>query len=123
MQPQGTGLLNAAYFAALTAEINSIDVCAELQAFINEIMATLQAEITAIEAQIAALLPLIVLPTSLEAVIAWIAAFAGPVILAYENYVAQLAAALAQITALVAAIEAAAARIENCAVTVAAIIH
>lgn len=113
-----SAVLNASYFAELTAEINSIDVCADLQAVVSRIMAELQAQISAIESQIAALLPLITLPTNLGEVIAWIGKFATPLIAAYEKYLAQLQAALAQVSALVQAIEGAASRIVNCAVTI-----
>jgi hypothetical protein len=118
MQPQGTSLVNAEYFAQLTADINAINGCAELQLLVNAAMATLQAEITAIEAQIASLLPLITLPTNLASVISWIAAFATPMIKPYLNYIAQLEQTLAQIAALASAIEAAAARIEHCTITI-----
>lgn len=118
MQPQGTALVNTAYFNSLTAQINAIDTCAALQAVVNTVMATLQAEIAAIEEQIASLLPLITLPTDLGSVIAWITKLAGPYIAAYENYIAQLAATVAAITALATAIENAASRLTHCTITI-----
>jgi hypothetical protein len=122
MLPARSGPLNPAYFADLTAQINSIDVCADLQAIVNIIMADIQAAIASIEAQIAALIPIIVIPTDLGEVISWIGSFIAPLIIAYETYVAQLAAMLAQVAALVSAIENAAARLVNCAVTIAKIV-
>lgn len=118
MQPQGTGLVNTAYFDSLTAQINGINLCADLQAVVNEVMETLQAQVNAIEAQIAALLPLITLPTDLASIITWIGHLAAPYIEAYNNFIAQLAQVLAKIAALVTAIENAAARITHCSITV-----
>jgi hypothetical protein len=123
MQPQGTALVNTAYFTQLTADINAVNGCADLQLLVNLAMATLQAEITAIEAQIASLLPLITMPTDLGSVISWITNFATPLIKPYANYIAQLEQTLAAITALVAAIEKAAARLVNCHITVPGIVH
>ncbi len=118
MQPQGASLVNAAYFEQLTADVNAIDGCAALQALVNAAMGTLQAEVTAIEGQIASLLPLITLPTNLGQVISWIAAFATPLVKPYENYITQLAQTTAAIAQLTQAIEAAAKRLEHCTITV-----
>ena len=122
MQPQGSSLVNAAYFEQLTADVNAIDGCAALQAIVNAAMATLQAEVTAIETQIASLLPLITLPTNLGQVITWIANFATPLIKPYLNYIQQLEQTLAAIAQLTQAIEAAAKRLEHCSITVPAIV-
>ena len=118
MQPQGTSLLNTAWIDELTNDINQIDACAALQALVNTAMATLQAEVNAIEAQIAALLPLIVIPTNLAGVIAWITKFIDPQIQAYLNYVAQLEQLLTAIAALTQAIQGAAERLTHCSITV-----
>ena len=118
MQPQGAAVVNTAYFDALTAEINAIDTCAALQAIVNTAMASLQAEVTAIESQIAALVPLITIPTNLAGVITWITNFAGPIIRTSENYAAQLTQTLAAIERLSSAIEAAAGRLTSCSISV-----
>ena len=118
MQPQGTALLNAAYFDQLTADINKIDACAQLQAVVNAAMATLQAEVNAIEAQIAALLPIITVPTSLGGVIDWISKFVAPQLKTYLNYIAQLEQTLEAIARLAQAAQAAADRLTHCSVTV-----
>lgn len=118
MQPEGTAPVNTAYFAALTDRINGIDGCAELQSAVNDVMASLQAQVTAIEHDILALLPLISLPTDLGSVIAWIGHLAAPYIETYNNYLTQLTQVLAAIAALAEAIENAAARIEHCTITV-----
>jgi hypothetical protein len=122
MQPQGTGLVNAQYFAELTAQINSINVCSDLQEAVNVAIATLQVQVTEINVQISLLLPLITLPTDLGSVISWITNLAGPYIVAYNNYITQLTETLAAIAALTTAIENAAARIESCSITVPPII-
>ncbi len=110
--------INAAYFNALTAEVNSINACGVLQAFVNEVMAALQAQVNDIENQIAALLPVITIPTDLPSVITWITHFIGPQLAAYEAYAAQLAQTVAAIAALATAIENAAARLESCSIAI-----
>lgn len=118
MQPQGTAPVNADYFDKLTTQINSIDLCADLQALVNGVMASLQAEISAIEEEIAAILPLLTIPTDLGSVITWITNFIAPMQAAYTKFVAQLAAMLAKITALTDAIASAASRITSCSITI-----
>jgi len=118
MQPQGTAPVNDDYFDKLTAQINSIDLCADLQALVDKVMASLQAEVSAIEEEIAAILPLLTIPTDLGSVITWITNFIAPMQAAYTKFVAQLAAMTAKITALVSAIAAAASRITNCSISV-----
>jgi hypothetical protein len=118
MQPQGAGLINQAYYENLIQQINNLNACGELQALVNEAMASIQAEVSAIEQQIASLVPLITLPTDLGSVISWIKNFATPLIKPYLNYISQLEQTLAQIAALTSAIEAAAARLVHCSITV-----
>lgn len=117
MQPQGTALVNSDYFTQLTADVNAIDACADLQVLVTNAMATLQAEISGIEGQIAALLPLITPPTSLSGVIGWIGRFTAPMLISYQNYAAQLTQTLAEIATLATAIEHAASRLTNCSIT------
>jgi hypothetical protein len=124
-QPQGSSLIDTAYFDSLTAQINAINVCSELQAVVNEAFSTLQNEKNAIEAQIEALLPalaLLELPTDLGSVISWIGnlvtGLINPIVLPYTNYAAQLIAQAEAIANLVTAIENAASRIESCSITV-----
>ncbi len=119
MQPQGSAVFNTAWIDQLTNDINSVDACAALQAVVNTAMATMQAEINALEAQIAALLPVITIPgANLSAIVNWIASFVNPLIVAYETYVAQLAQAVAAVARLVAAIEAAEQRLTHCSITI-----
>ena len=118
MQPQGTALVNAAYFNSLADQINAINECAVLQEVVNEVFASLQAEVTAIEDQIAALLPLITIPHTLDEVITWITNFIAPQARAYANYATQVTQLIAAIANLTTAIENAAARIGSCSITV-----
>jgi hypothetical protein len=126
MQPQGTSVLNAAYFTALTAEINNLQTCAELQALATTVMASIQAEKNAIEAQLAALAPILALLTvpgaNLSAIVSWISNFITsvltPIYLPYINYATQLAQLTAAVATLATAIENAAANITSCTVTV-----
>ncbi len=119
MELQGASVFNTAWVDQLTADINSVDACAALQRLVNLAMQTIQAEINAIEAQIAALLPVITIPgANLSAIVNWIANFVNPLIVAYETYVAQLAQALAAVARLTAAIQAAEKRLTQCSITI-----
>lgn len=120
MIPQGTSLIDTSYFDNLTAQVNAIqggNACAELQKIINDAGASIEAELTAIRDQIAKILPLISLPTSLGSVIAWISSFAAPMIAAYANLLATEAAVLAAVGRLESAVAAAAGRLVSCSIT------
>jgi hypothetical protein len=119
------GLINTQYFTNLTDQINSINVCAELQAQVDDIAAQLNDQFAAIRAQIAALNPylaLIISPGNLAEVITWIDGVINTLILPYVQTIttleAQVVALEAQVTALVAAVENAANNIENCKITI-----
>ena len=92
----------AAQIEAVTAKVAEIE--AELQGVVTRAMASIQAEVSAIEAQAAALLPLITMPHDLGSVISWITNFATPMIKPYLNYTAQLSQTLAAIASLQSAI-------------------
>lgn len=112
---------NPAYFASLTAQINALQgtgACAALQSIVNQVTASLQAEVTAIKVQISGLATMITPPTDLGSCISWITAAQAPIIQAYEKALAQLTAFLASVAALVAAMQAAAARMTSCTITV-----
>ena len=121
MQPQGTALVNTQFFADLTAQVNAIEICADLQAVVTAAMASIQAQVTAIQQQIVALLPLTTIPHDLPSVITWISNLAGPYVIAHDNYIAQLAQVLAAIGSLVTAIENAASRMTSCSITIPAV--
>lgn len=124
MQPQGS-IFNTDHINALVDRINATQQCGELQELVNEVYASMQAQLDAIGAQLAALQPLLDLlkvPTSLDAIISWlrnfITAFLGPYVAAYAKYAAQLAAVIIAIEQLTAAIEAAARRLTTCSIAV-----
>lgn len=127
VMPSGGGsAINTAYISNITsrineiaADVNAVNPCALIQALVNQVMGDLQIQITGIEAEISALLPIIQIPSAnLGAIVAWITSFVGPSIKAYANYMIQLAQMVAAIASLTAAIEAAVSRIENCSVTI-----
>lgn len=125
MTPQGSILTDTAYIDNVIAQLNHINLCADLQALITKAMASIQAHIAAVEMQIANLLPLKALldiPTDLASALSWIekliAAQIQPGYNAYLNYVEQLAQLVVKIAQLTEAATAAAARIVSCAITV-----
>lgn len=125
MAVQGASVIDTEFFESLTAQINAINVCSELQTVVNEAFATLQAEKNAIEAQIANLLPILALatlPTDLGSVITWIGNLAtsliNPIIIPYANYANLLIQQATAIANLVTAIENAASRIESCSIEI-----
>ncbi len=109
---------NTVWMDQLADDIASVNGCAALQALVNTAMATLQAELNAIEAQIAALLPVITIPTNLSEVIQWIENFIAPLAAAYQTYLAQVAALVAAVAKLTTAIEKAASSFTNCSINV-----
>jgi hypothetical protein len=138
MQPQGTSVVNASFIDNATARVNALTtavgtdgaelaknsaaLCAELNHLMSTVMADVQAEITAIKAKIAELLPIITLPHDLGSALTWISNFAAPQIAAYNKLQAQLTAMLAAISGLVAAITTAAGKLLSCNVSIPAIV-
>jgi hypothetical protein len=122
MTPQGTANVNTGYIDNLTAQINAIQgtaACADLQKAVNAASASIEAELSAIRSQIAALAPIITIPAANPgAIVAWITSLVSPQITAYNNYVAQLSATLAAVARLETAIGAAAARLTSCTITI-----
>ena len=126
MPPGGSPVLNTAYLTNVTNEINeisayvnSVNPCAQIQALVNRVMADLQAQITSIEQQIAALVPIITIPSAnLGAIVGWITSFVTPSIQAAANLAIQAEQLVAAAASLAAAVEAAASRIEHCSITV-----
>lgn len=122
MNPQGSSLIDTSYFTNLTTQINAIQgtgACAEVQKIVNEAAASIEAQLTAIRAQMAALLPATTLPgASLGSIVTWITNFAQPLITAYNNLIATEAAVLAAVANLETAIANAAARLTSCTITI-----
>jgi hypothetical protein len=126
MQAQGTSVFNPDYLTNITNQINgisndvnAINPCAAIQAIVTEVMAEIQAEINAIEAQIAQITIMIKIPTSLGGCIKWITNFTLPHIKVYLNYIKQMMQLIAALEKLMAAISAAVARLENCQLDIA----
>jgi hypothetical protein len=122
MQPEGSGPVNPTYFTELTAQINAIQgtgACAELQSVVNAAAASIQAELTAIRAQITALTPIITLPSANPgSILTWITNFTAPYVAALAKFEAQLADVLASIAALESAIVGAAERLLTCTISI-----
>lgn len=121
MLPQGFSILNISHFNSVKKRVDGVGSCDDLQALINEVMATVQAEANAITAQMAALAPILALlsinPTDLKSVVKFlqglITAILLPLVKPYLNYVIQVPAMGLQITALLAEFQAAIDRIKS----------
>ena len=126
MQPQGTALVNDAYFAEQQAQAAACAVCAELQTQVNEVMATIQAGKNALTAQLALLTPLVALLTppgaNLGSIVTWITSFITdfltPYLVPFTNYSLQLTALEAKVAGLVTAFNNAAGNIHGCSITI-----
>jgi len=106
MIPQGTSLVNAAFFTASVDAVNAATSCAALNAASSDAVASLEAEITTVTAQISLLAPLIVSPTDLPSVLTWIGSVIAPMVTTHTNCIAQLAELNTRLTTLTAAIAA-----------------
>jgi hypothetical protein len=122
MQPQGTGVINVAYYNNAVARFGEINSCEQLTLVIEEVRAAIQAELDGIAAQLEALAPIVSLAemnlTNLSSVIDFLTGFVdlvlGPLIKPYLTYTAQLAAMSAQIAAVLAAMQDAIDRLGDC---------
>jgi hypothetical protein len=124
MQPQGSAIINAAYYTSLTNAVNKAGSCAELQQITNTIMQSLEAELAAVAAQQALLAPIAALlspPSSPTDVVTWVTSFITNVLVVqykpYITYASQLTATAAAIVTLTAAINNAASRFPSCTIT------
>ena len=124
MQPQGSSIVNTAYFDAAIATVNAIPTCADLTKFALDELVSLAATKDGINAQLADLEPLLALltiPTNPAQLLTWasnfITSYLAPQLAPYTTYTAQLIAYEAQIARLVAAITAKAASIPNCTIS------
>lgn len=125
MQPQGSSVIDTAYFTNLTGQIHATNSCSELQALVAQAFASIQAGQSAIQAELASLAPILALlePPSANpgAIVSWITNLISGVLTPMTKpsitYAAQLAAQAGQIASVLSAIEAAASRIGSCTVT------
>jgi hypothetical protein len=121
VQAQGSGLINQSYFNNMIAAVNAAPSCSALNALTTQIMASINAELEALNAQNASLAALGALNpmsiTNLGAAVNAIRMMLVPYQSAYATYLAQFAATTAAIAQLQAAITAASARFASCSVT------
>ena len=133
MIPQGSAPFDCAYIQAivdeinaLSKDINSLNPQKDLQELVNEAFASLQAQITAAEGNIAILEPMIALLslsiTDLGSVITFLEKFVqiflGPTLQAYFTLLSEIAAVTNALAQLTTAINNAMARFENVSVTI-----
>jgi hypothetical protein len=64
MNPQGSVLVNPAYFTNLTASVNAAGSCEELQTLVTEAMGSINAMKAGIESELAKLSPILSLLTA-----------------------------------------------------------
>ncbi|WP_342627571.1 hypothetical protein AAC691_15565 [Nguyenibacter vanlangensis] len=129
MNPQGSSIINDAYFAAAKIKIEAAETCEEIQALGNELMDSMNAQLNAIKQQFAFLQPimsLLVSPSAdLTKIVTWIegfiSSFLQPYVAPVENYIQQIAALEAAISDLESAIMEAASKIESCTVNLPAV--
>lgn len=122
MLPQGSALINTEFFTELERRAGAVQTCAELQAFTEEALGSLNASLAAINQQMALLAPILALLTAPGAdpskIVTWIkdfiAAFLTPYVKPYTTYVAQLAALAAAIAELSATLQARATHFDAC---------
>lgn len=124
MQPQGAGPLNAAYFDSLTQQVNQVKTSAELQKLTDGLLPSLEANTSAINAQVAAFAPMLALltpPTSPTAVVTWATDFITkiltPQLKPAITYATQAPLTLAATANLTAAIASASDRVANATIT------
>lgn len=125
MIPQGSQIVNLQYFESLTKRAQNIGSCDELQAFSSEAMASLQAHLAAINAQLAELQPILALlsppSASPTAIVTWLTSFITSFLTPYVKptitYASQLTEISAQIALVVAAINGKAASFPSCSIS------
>jgi hypothetical protein len=111
MQPQGTALVNTAFFTSQIAAIEAAPSCVALALLQAAMIPSVEAEITAVNSQIAALAALIAVPTDLPSVITWITNMIAPMLVMHTNAISQATLLMAKQIALEAAIAARAAQL------------
>lgn len=122
MIPQGSNLINPEFFAELERRAGAVQTCAELQAFTDDALASLNASLAGINQQLALLAPILALLTAPGAdpskIVTWIkdfiTAFLAPYVKPYTTYAAQLAALAAAIAQLSATLQARASLFDGC---------
>ncbi|MBN3866459.1 hypothetical protein [Gluconobacter kondonii] len=130
MNAQGSSVFDTTYIDTLTDRINKLDACSDLKKLADEALASFQAQINAIEDEMAALKPIAQLlenpAADLAKIATWISDFIEGVLKpTYQPYITmeqQIAAAVTAYAKLLAAIEQAAERIGACVVEAPALV-
>jgi len=126
MIPQGQAPINLSYFEGLQQRIEGCSSCDQLTEVVNDLYASVEANITAINAQIAALAPLLSLleapAVNPQAIVTWITGFITnfltPYLKPYTIYPVQLTQISAQMAQLPPLIEAKMAQFPSCNVPI-----
>jgi hypothetical protein len=120
-----SGPINPDYYSNLIIQIEAATSCAQLQQIANEIAKTMRDQVAAINAQMAAIQPILALlspPTSPDAAVSWIgnliSAVLTPMAKPYISYAAQLALMMAEIPNLLSAIENTKLKFPSCTINV-----
>lgn len=130
MNAQGKTLIDTSYIDNLVKQINEIDVCSDLQRIVSEAMASIQAQLDAIEDQVAFIKPILKILTNpgaaLQEIVTWISDFIDsvlkPMYQPYLTMVAQVEATVEAIAAIPVAVAQAAERIGECVVELPSIV-
>jgi hypothetical protein len=116
---------NPDYFANLTASIGTATTCNELQGQVDNIFSAIQDQVDDVNAQLAALLPILALlsaPGDPTAVITWIGnfitGFLTPYVIPYTTFATQLTQLTTAVAALTSAITTAAGKIPGCSIVI-----
>lgn len=118
--------MNAAYLQGLTAQVNAVTTCAELQAATDQVIQALEDQLAAYEEQLiryAAMALLAEIPTSIGAVISWVSNFINlvvvPMVTPYVKLAVEIEQMIAAINDLKTAIQNKADDLGNCTITIA----
>lgn len=119
-------VINADYFAALTAQVNAVNSCAELQAVTDSALEAILAAQASATAQLATITPMLALLSAPGANLTALANYIQTLITAYltpqlapsVTLAAQLAATVTAIAALTAAINSKSAQFQSCTIVI-----
>lgn len=122
----GSSPINPDYFSNLESSIGTAALCSDLQAQVDGIFSAIQDQVTAVNAQLAALAPILALlsapSASPAAIVTWITSFITdfltPYVIPYTTLATQLTELASQISSLTTAINNAAAKIPGCEIVI-----
>ena len=127
--PQGSQVFDTTYIDNATKQLDSIDVCKDLQDFMNKEMKDIQDQVNGLESQMKWVKPLMELLTAPEAdlqkIVTWISdfitAYMKPMVAPYITYAQQIQKCVEAVAKLTAAAENAAQRIGSCVLSLPAL--